>query len=96
MKNPYAIVKLPYITEKSTIQKDDFNKIAFKVDCKANKIEIKKAIETIFKVKVKDVNTVRLTGKVKKLGRNEGKRPNWKKAIITLEKGAKIDFFEGA
>lgn len=96
MKNPYAIVRLPYITEKSTIQKDDLNKIAFKVDCKANKIEIKKAIETIFKVKVKDVNTVRLTGKVKRLGRNEGKRPDWKKAIITLEKGAKIDFFEGA
>ena len=72
------------------------NKVTFKVVPTANKIEIRKAVEEIFKVKVLAVNTCRYEGKKKRLGRYEGKRSDWKKAIVTLAPGEKISFFEGA
>ena len=70
------------------------DKYAFEVDLKANKPEIKKAIEELFKVNVVGVHTMIVHGKVKRMGRFEGKRPNWKKAIVSLKKGEKIEFFE--
>jgi len=89
------IIIKPLITEKSTIQKEVDNKVSFAVDKQANKIEITKAIEDIFKVKVTGVQTINMIGKKKRYGRKIGKRPDWKKAIVTLAPGEHIDFFEG-
>ncbi len=84
------------LTEKGTILKEQGNKYLFQVDVNANKIEIKNAIESLFKVKVKDVNTMINHGKVKKVRFGlEGKRPDWKKAIVQLEKDNTIELFEG-
>jgi len=96
MKNIYEIIKRPILTEKTTIQKEEANKITFEVDRRANKIEIKQAVEKIFKVKVVDVNTMMVRGKVKRVGRFKGKRPDWKKAVVTLKPGEQIPFLEGA
>ncbi|MBW2090540.1 MAG: 50S ribosomal protein L23 [Deltaproteobacteria bacterium] len=89
-----AIIK-PLITEKSTLQKEVHNQIAFAVDRRANKIEIGRAVEEIFKVKVVKVRTIRMRGKKRRVGRTFGKQPDWKKAIVTLAPGEHIDFFEG-
>ncbi len=96
MKAHHYLIKGPLITEKSHLQKEMSNKVTFKVVPTANKIEIRKAVEEIFKVKVLAVNTCRYEGKQKRLGRTEGRRPDWKKAIVTLAPGEKISFFEGA
>ncbi|AEB09309.1 50S ribosomal protein L23 [Desulfobacca acetoxidans] len=95
MKAYHHLIKGPLITEKSHLQKEAGNKITLKVDVRANKIEIRQAVEEVFKVKVAGVNTCRYEGKKKRLGRYEGKRSDWKKAIITLGPGEKIPFFEG-
>jgi large subunit ribosomal protein L23 len=95
-KSIYEIIKRPILTEKTTIQKEEANKITFEVDRRANKIEIKQAVEKIFKVKVVDVNTMIVRGKVKRVGRFKGKRPDWKKAVVTLKPGEQIPFLEGA
>jgi large subunit ribosomal protein L23 len=95
MEESYKVIKRPLITEKSTLQKEMNNQLAFEVDRRANKIEIKKAVERIFKVRVKDVRTMQYQGKQKRLGRTLGRRPHWKKAIVTLQPGEKIEFFEG-
>ena len=95
MEEPHKIIRRPLITEKSTIQKEMNNQLAFEVDRRANKIEIKKAVERIFKVQVEDVRTQNYQGKIKRLGRNTGRRRHWKKAIVTLKAGQKIEFFEG-
>lgn len=92
----YEIIKRPVITEKTTNQKEVYNQITFEVDRRANRVEIKKAIENIFKVKVAGVHTIQVKGKVKRRGRIVGKRKDWKKAIVTLMPGERIDFFEGA
>lgn len=89
-----SLIKRPIITEKTT-QLMEQNKYCFVVDPRANKTQIKQAVEEIFKVKVKSVNTLNLLGKVKRMGRHEGRRPNWKRAIVTLEQGSRIQFFEG-
>lgn len=95
IRDAREIIKKPLISEKSTRMMEEM-KYAFQVDPKANKVEIKKAVEEIFKVKVKDVNTIRVSGKVKRTGAYTGRRPNWKKAIVTLEEGSKpIEIFEG-
>jgi large subunit ribosomal protein L23 len=96
VKAHHYLIKGPLITEKSHLQKEMSNKVTFKVDFNANKIEIRKAVEEVFKVKVLAVNTCRYEGKKKRLGRFEGRRSNWKKAIVTLAPGEKIPFFEGA
>ncbi len=96
MKEGQRIIRKPLVTEKSTQLKDSSNQYAFEVDRKANKIEIQSAVERLFKVKVVDVRTSNVLGKMKRLGRKYGKRPDWKKAIITLKEGDRIDFFEGA
>ena len=95
MKAYYQLIKGPIITEKSHSQREAGNKLTLKVDVKANKIEIRKAIEVLFKVKVLAVNTIQMMGKKKKLGKSEGARANWKKAIVTLAPGEKIAGYEG-
>lgn len=94
MKSAYDIVKGPLLTEKGTKMKDAYNKVLFEVSPDANKIEIKNAIEKIFNVKVLKVSTINQIGKIKRLGLKQGKRPDWKKAIVTLKKGEKLDFLE--
>jgi large subunit ribosomal protein L23 len=94
--NNYSIILRPVVTEKANKAQMAFNKVTFEVDPGANKSEIKKAIETIFKVKVLKVNTVTLPGKVRRFGAKESKQSNWKKAIATLKAGEKIAMFEGA
>jgi large subunit ribosomal protein L23 len=94
--NPYDIIKRPLITEKTSIQKEDYNQISFEVDRKANRVEIKRAIENVFKVNVDTVRTMQVKGKTKQRGRIVGKRRNWKKAVVKLMPGERIDFFEGA
>ena len=96
MKDPYQIVKYPLITEKSTILREDKAQYTFRVDRRANKNEIKKAIETIFKdVSVVSVNTINVRGKPKRFRYNKrGKTSDWKKAIVTLKEGDVIDIYE--
>ena len=89
------IIKRPLITEKTSIQKEMYNQLTFEVDRRANRIEIKRAIETVFNVRVSDVKTIQVTGKIKQRGRITGKRRDWKKAIVKLMPGERIDFFEG-
>ncbi len=81
----------PILSEKSVALKDTQNRYTFKVNPKANKSEIKKAIEALFKVKVTAVRTANLPGKLHKVGRYEGYRSDWKKAIVTVKTGQKID-----
>ena len=95
MEDDYKVIRRPLITEKSTIQKELNNQLAFEVDRRANKIEIKQAVERIFKVQVEEVRTMNYQGKRKRLGRTMGRRRHWKKAIVTLKPGQKIEFFEG-
>lgn len=90
----YDVIKKPLVSEKTTIEKDARNIVAFVVKRDANKIEIRTAVESLFKVGVAAVNTVNMAGKVKRVGRNSGKRSNWKKAYVTLKEGSKVDFFE--
>jgi len=95
MKAHHHLIKGPVITEKTHGLREAANQVTLKVDVKANKVEIRKAVEEVFKVKVLAVNTVRLKGKKKRLGRTEGTRPDWKKAIVTLAPGEKLKGFEG-
>ena len=91
----HEIIIRPLVTEKTSIQKELYNQVSFEVDRRANRIEIKRAIETIFNVKVAGVKTMQITGKTKQRGRIIGKRRDWKKAIVKLMPGERIDFFEG-
>ena len=94
MKHPREIVIAPMITEKSTQARTQFNSFTFRVSVNANKIEIKKAIEKIFSVDVVRVNTINQRGKNKRVRYIRGKRPDWKKAIVTLKEGQNIPDFE--
>jgi large subunit ribosomal protein L23 len=93
--NQYDIIKRPVITEKTSIQKEECNQVSFEVEKGANRVEISRAVEKIFGVKVAKTRTVQVKGKVKRRGRILGKRKDWKKAIVTLMPGERIDFFEG-
>ena len=95
MKDIYAVIKKPIITERSAYLKERGNKIIFQVEVNANKRDIKKAVEKVFNVNVMDVNTLNVKGKVKRFGKSFGKRPDWKKAIVTLKEGDKIELLEG-
>jgi len=90
------IIRRPLVTEKVTRLQEKVNQYAFEVDPTSNKIQIKKAVEERFKVKVTQVRTLNVSGKIKRLGRFTGRRPDWKKAIVTIAEGQKIDFFETA
>ena len=92
MKPIHQIIRKPLVTEKSNLMKETGNVVAFEVAMGSNKVEIKQAVERAFKVKVQDVRTMVVAGKVKRVGRNFGKRSNVKKAYVTLAEGT-IDFF---
>ncbi len=95
MKDPYQIIIRPLITEKSTWMKDANREVCFEVHPQANKIEIKQATEKLFKVKVERVRVQRMKGKMRRVGRSEGRRKDWKKAYVKLKEGEKmIEFFE--
>ena len=93
MKSTYDVLVGPLLTEKGTLIKETENKVLFRVALDANKIEIKKAVEEVFKVKVANVRTSTVRGKQKRVGRHMGRTPDWKKAYITLKEG-KINFLE--
>ena len=93
--NVTEILKRPLITEKATLMKEIVNAVSFAVDSRANKKQIQEAVEKLFKVKVVDVKTMNVPGKTKRRGRTVGRRPGWKKAVVMLKPGDKIEFFEG-
>ncbi len=94
MSNHYDVIKRPMVTEKSSIQKELYNQVSFEVDRSANRIEIKRAVEKIFDVRVANVCTMQIKGKVKRRGKILGKRRDWKKAIVKLMPGERIKFFD--
>jgi large subunit ribosomal protein L23 len=89
------VIVSPLITEKGTLVNEMGNQVLFRVRRDANKEEIRRAVESFFKVKVVKVRTVSLLGKVRRVGKHFGKRSDWKKAYVTLAEGQRIDFFEG-
>ena len=91
----YGIITRPLITEKAQTMAAHQNKYAFEVDKRANKMQIKEAVEIAFSVKVGAVNTCMMKGKMRRYGRAETKQPDWKKAVVTLAPGEKIELFEG-
>lgn len=94
MRSVYDVIRRPIISEKSTALAEVANRYAFEVATQANKQEIKDAVQRLFSVKVLSVRTMIVHGKVKRLARSETKKPNWKKALVTLAEGQKIDFFQ--
>jgi large subunit ribosomal protein L23 len=92
MRDTHGIIRGPVITEKAGAEMDEGGKYVFEVDIRANKIEIRKAVEAAFKVKVTKVNTISMRGKLKRVRWQIGKTPDWKKAIVTLKKGDKIEY----
>ena len=95
MKGPEQIIRAPLISEKGSFLAER-SQVLFKVQPDANKIEVKKAVETLFKVKVVKVRMARYLGKLRRVGKSMGRRAQWKKAYVTLREGDKIDFFGGA
>jgi len=93
MKGPRVSVLAPLISEKGSMLSELSNQVIFKVRPDANKIEIRKEVETLFKVTVLDVRTARYLGKMRRVGKNTGRLPLWKKAFVTLKQGDRIDFF---
>ena len=95
-RSPQQVILAPLVTEKSTRLKDTEGRLCFRVARDANKLEIRRSIEKLFSVKVSSVQTARVHGKVRRMGRNVGRRPDWKKAYVRLKPGEKmIEYFEG-
>ena len=95
-RDPRQVLIRPLMTEKSMRQKEELNTVAFKVRPDANTVEIRTAVESVFNVKVTAVRTASYEGKLKRMGRFQGRRSDWKKAVVTLAAGHKIDLVEGA
>ena len=95
-KGVYSVLTAPLITEKATLVNESGNQVVFRVRPDASKFAIRQAIETLFKVKVEKIRTIQYLGKPKRVGKSLGKKPDWKKAYVTLAEGSRIDFFEGA
>jgi large subunit ribosomal protein L23 len=95
-KEIYGSIVRPLLTERSTVLKEKYNQYVFETSLDASKPDIKRAIEELFKVKVESVRTMTVGGKFRRYGRGGGMRPDWKKAIVTLKTGQKIDFAEQA
>jgi large subunit ribosomal protein L23 len=96
MKGPRDVIRAPLISEKGSLLAENTHQVLFKVRPEANKVEVRQAVETLFKVKVVKVRMARYLGKIRRIGRHMGRRPEWKKAYVTLKEGDKIDFFGGA
>lgn len=90
----HSVLRRPIVTEKTTVQKEDDNQVVFRVRTDANKVQIREAVERLLGVKVLSVNTALVRGKVKRMGRRNGQRANWKKAIVSLAPGEEVEFFE--
>jgi large subunit ribosomal protein L23 len=95
MRNIHDVIVRPIVTEKSTDLHDRQKKYSFVVAREANKVEIARAIEKLFPVTVRDVNTMQYRGKERRVGKNVGRRASWKKAVVTLREGDTIEIFEG-
>jgi large subunit ribosomal protein L23 len=93
--NAEQVIRRPLVTEKSTIERELENIVSFEVDLRANKMEIRAAVEKLFDVVVLRVRTSRVRGKKRRVGRSQGYRPDWKKARVKLREGDTIEFFEG-
>ena len=94
--NSHQVIRRPLVTEKSTLLREDANVICFEVAPNANKIEVRRAVEDLFKVKVEEVRLFNVRGKMKRMGKNVGKRRDWRKAYVRLKAGEKApEFFEG-
>ena len=91
----HDIIRKPLVTEKSNIGREERNLVAFAVDPRATKPEIRHAVEQLFSVKVLDVHTLRMPRKSRRVGRTMGYKPQWKKALVRLAEGQRIEFFEG-
>ncbi|HIG77428.1 MAG: 50S ribosomal protein L23 [Candidatus Lambdaproteobacteria bacterium] len=94
--NIFDVLRAPKMSEKTLSLKEEANQFAFEVDQRANKIQIKESVEKSFKVSVLKVRTMNVRGKKKRLGRYQGLKSSWKKAIVTLKEGDTIEYFEGA
>lgn len=93
--NVHEVIQRPVVTEKSSIAREEANIATFRVDPRATKLDIRRAVESLFDVKVARVRTLQQPGKKKRIGRSVGRRPAWKKAIVELADGHTIEFFEG-
>jgi large subunit ribosomal protein L23 len=93
--NVYDVIRRPLVTEKSNIGREEDNVVTFAVDPRANKHEIRRAVETLFDVNVVEVRTMRMPRKSRRVGKFMGRKPEWKKAIVRLTEGQTIEFFEG-
>jgi large subunit ribosomal protein L23 len=89
------VIQRPLVTEKSTLGREERNEVAFAVDPRASKHDVRRAVEELFSVRVDDVRTMRMPRKTRRVGRFIGHRPQWKKAIVRLAEGQSIEFFEG-
>jgi large subunit ribosomal protein L23 len=93
-REPYDVLIQPLLTEKITAMRETHNKVGVLVHRDANRVQIKQAVEAALKVRVERVNVMNVMGKTKRLGRFSGKRPDWKKAIVTLKAGEKLELYE--
>jgi large subunit ribosomal protein L23 len=91
MRDMFQIIKRPLLTEKGTRKKEEFNEVAFEVDRRANRSEVKTAVQTLFKVKVLRVNLMQIEGKKKRIGKKIGRTSDWKKALVRLAPGEAIE-----
>jgi large subunit ribosomal protein L23 len=93
--DPYDVLRRPIVTEKSSFQSENLNRYTFEVDVRANKLQVKEAVEKVFRVNVVAINVMRVRGKRRRLGRIQGRTKDWKKAVVTIRSGQTIQFFEG-
>ena len=93
--NVHEVIRKPLVTEKSNIGREENNLVTFAVDLRANKHDVRRAIETLFDVNVLEVRTMRMPRKLRRVGKFAGHKPQWKKAIVQLAEGQSIEFFEG-
>ena len=93
--NVHDVIRRPLVTEKSTVARETSNVVALAVDPRASKFDVQRAVETLFEVKVLSVRTMRMAPKMRRVGKNAGRKPEWKKALVQLAEGQSIEFFEG-
>ncbi len=93
--NLHDVIRRPLVTEKSTVARETGNVVTLAVDPRASKYDIQRAVETLFEVKVLSVHTMRMAPKLRRVGKNQGRKPEWKKALVRLAEGQSIEFFEG-
>ena len=93
--NLHDVIRRPLVTEKSTVARETNNLVTLAVDPRASKYDIQRAVETLFEVKVESVRTMRMAPKVRRVGKGQGRKPEWKKALVRLAEGQSIEFFEG-